>query len=137
MCRSTCKAHDINLDQGHIKEFIAAPGVGLISQYLEQIGRKLLGGLLGKMAGNTFGSAGVAATGKAFSFATTYVLGNLAKRYFSGVRVMSATVLSDTYQNLLEPAKQIQAQYLPQIRQQALAPNIVKVTTMLRGSQAH
>ncbi|OZA29814.1 MAG: GTPase, partial [Hydrogenophilales bacterium 17-64-11] len=65
------KAHGVQLDQGHIKEFIAAAGVGLTSQYLEQFGRKLLGGLLGKAAGKTFGKVGSAATGMAFSFATT------------------------------------------------------------------
>lgn len=126
-------AHGISLDQGHIKEFIAAAGVGLTSQYLEQIGRKLLGGLLGKMAGKTFGSAGGAATGMAFSFATTYALGHLAKCYYSGGRVMNATILRDTYQNLLEPAKQMQAQYLPQIRQQAQALDMGKVMALLRG----
>ncbi|OZA26825.1 MAG: GTPase, partial [Hydrogenophilales bacterium 17-64-11] len=65
------KAHGVQLDQDHIKEFIAAAGVGLTSQYLEQFGRKLLGGLLGKAAGKTFGKVGSAATGMAFSFATT------------------------------------------------------------------
>src|SRR3990167_4623346 len=30
------KAHGVELDQGHIREFIAAVGVGLTSQYLEQ-----------------------------------------------------------------------------------------------------
>jgi len=49
------QAHGVALDQGHIKEFIAAAGVGLTSQYLEQFGRKLLGGLLGKVAGKTAG----------------------------------------------------------------------------------
>ena len=49
------RVHGVTLDQGHIKEFIAAAGVGLTSQYLEQFGRKLLGGLLGKAAGKTFG----------------------------------------------------------------------------------
>jgi uncharacterized protein (DUF697 family) len=78
------KAHGVALDQGHIKEFIAAAGVGLTSQYLEQFGRKLLGGLLGKAAGKTFGKLGGAATGMAFSFATTYALGQVAKRYYAG-----------------------------------------------------
>ena len=82
------KAHGVELDQGHIKEFIAAAGVGLTSQYLEQFGRKLLGGLLGKAAGKTFGKIGRAATGMAFSFATTYALGQVAKRYYAGGRTM-------------------------------------------------
>jgi len=128
------KAHGVELDQGHIKEFIAAAGVGLTSQYLEQFGRKLLGGLLGKAAGKTFGKLGGSATGMAFSFATTYALGHLAKRYYAGGRVMNTTVLRDTFQNLLEPAKQMQTQYMPQIRQQAETLDMGRVIAMVRGS---
>jgi len=127
------RAHGVSLDQGHIKEFIAAAGVGLTSQYLEQFGRKLLGGLLGKMAGKTVGKVGGAATGMAFSFATTYALGQLAKRYYAGGRVMNTTLLQDTFQNLLGPAKQLQTQYLPQIRQQAETLDMGRVMAMVRG----
>nr|WP_313953756.1 DUF533 domain-containing protein [Accumulibacter sp.] len=127
------KAHGVDLDQGHIKEFIAAAGVGLTSQYLEQFGRKLLGGLLGKAAGKTFGKVGKAATGMAFSFATTYALGQLAKRYYAGGRVMSTAVLRDSFQNLLGPAKQMQAQYLPQIQQRAATLDMGSVMSMVRG----
>ena len=128
------KAHGVSLDQGHIKEFIAAAGVGLTSQYLEQFGRKLLGGLLGKMAGKTFGNIGGAATGMAFSFATTYALGQLAKRYYAGGRVMNTQVLRDSFQNLLGPAKQMQTQYLPQIQQQAGTLDMGRVMAMVRGA---
>ena len=127
------KAHGVSLDQGHIKEFIAAAGVGLTSQYLEQFGRKLLGGLLGKMAGKTFGNIGGAATGMAFSFATTYALGQLAKRYYAGGRVMNTQVLRDSFQNLLGPAKQMQTQYLPQIQQQAGTLDMGRVMAMVRA----
>ncbi len=41
------QAYGVQLDKGHIREFLATAGVGLTSQYVEQIGRKLLGGLLG------------------------------------------------------------------------------------------
>ena len=128
------KAHGVQLDQGHIKEFIAAAGVGLTSQYLEQFGRKLLGGLLGKAAGKTFGKVGSAATGMAFSFATTYALGQLAKRYYAGGRVMNTVVLKETFQNLLGPAKQMQTQYLPQIQQQAGNLDMGRVMAMVRGA---
>jgi uncharacterized protein (DUF697 family)/tellurite resistance protein len=128
------KAHGVELDQGHIKEFIAAAGVGLTSQYLEQFGRKLLGGLLGKLAGKTLGNVGSAATGMAFSFATTYALGQVARRYYAGGRVMSPAILRDTFQNLLEPARQMQAQYLPQIRQQAETLDMGRVMAMVRGN---
>jgi uncharacterized protein (DUF697 family)/tellurite resistance protein len=127
------KAHGVSLDQGHIKEFIAAAGVGLTSQYLEQFGRKLLGGLLGKAAGKTFGKVGSAATGMAFSFATTYALGQLAKRYYAGGRRMDTALLRETFQNLLGPAKQMQSQYLPQIRQQAETLDMGRVMAMVRG----
>ena len=33
-------SHGFELDRGHIKDFIATLGVGLTSQYVEQIGRK-------------------------------------------------------------------------------------------------
>ena len=128
------KAHGVELDQGHIKEFIAAAGVGLTSQYLEQFGRKLLGGLLGKAAGKTFGSMGSAATGMAFSFATTYAMGQLAKRYYAGGRVMSTALLRETYQSLLGPAKQMQAQYLPQIQQKAATLDAGKIMALVRGN---
>ena len=127
------KAHGVELDQGHIREFIAAVGVGLTSQYLEQFGRKLLGGLLGKAAGRTVGRIGGAATGVAFSFATTYALGQVAKRYYAGGRVMSTELLKQTFQDLLGPAKQMQAQYLPQIQQKAASLDAGQVMQMVRG----
>ena len=130
------QAHGVALDQGHIKEFIAAAGVGLTSQYLEQFGRKLLGGLLGKVAGKAIGRVGGAATGMAFSFATTYALGQLAKRYYAGGRVMSTAVLRDTFQNLLGPAKQMQIRYLPQIRQKAASLDAGRIMAMMRGNAA-
>lgn len=130
------QAHGVNLDQGHIKEFIAAAGVGLTSQYLEQFGRKLLGGLLGKVAGKTVGVMGGAATGMAFSFATTYALGQAAKRYYAGGRVMSTNVLRDTFQSLLSPAKQLQTQYLPQIHQKAATLDAGEIMAMIRNPAA-
>lgn len=128
------KAHGVELDQGHIKEFIAAAGVGMTSQYLEQFGRKLLGGLLGKVAGRAVGGLGSAATGVAFSFATTYALGQVARRYYAGGRVMSTAMLRDTFQNLLGPAKQMQTQYLPQIRQKAATLDAGSIMAMVRGA---
>lgn len=127
------QSHGVALDQGHIKEFIAAAGVGLTSQYLEQFGRKLLGGLLGKAAGKTFGKLGSAATGMAFSFASTYALGQVAKRYYAGGRTMSTELLRETFQNLLGPAKEMQTQYLPQIQQKASTLDMSQVMSLIKG----
>jgi uncharacterized protein (DUF697 family)/tellurite resistance protein len=127
-------AHGVELDQGHIREFIAAAGVGLSSQYIEQFGRKLIGGLLGRAAGRMVGGIGRAATGMAFSFATTYALGQLARRYYAGGRVMNTALLKETFQGLLAPAKQMQTQYLPQIQQTASTLDAGKVLAMVRGA---
>jgi uncharacterized protein (DUF697 family) len=127
------KAHGVELDQGHIREFLATVGVGLTSQYLEQFGRKLLGGLLGKAAGGLAGKVGRTATGMAFSFATTYALGQIAKRYYAGGRQMSSAVLRDTFQGLLGPARELQAQYLPRIRDTANGLDAAKVMSLVRG----
>jgi uncharacterized protein (DUF697 family)/tellurite resistance protein len=119
MVYSIGKAHGYELDQGHIRDFLATLGVGLTSQYLEQFGRKLLGGLLGQLAGGMGKSLGKATASVAFSFATTYALGHVAKRYYAGGRQMSTALLQETFQSLIQPAKDMQAQYLPQIRQKA------------------
>ena len=128
------KAYGNELDKGHIKEFLATVGVGLTSQYLEQIGRKLLGGLLGKAAGRMVGSLGRAATGAAFSFATTYALGQIAKRYYAGGRTMSTALLQESFRDLLGPAKQLQAQYLPQIQQKAGTIDAGQIMALVRSS---
>jgi len=127
------KAHGVELDQGHIREFIATLGIGLSSQYIEQFGRKLLGGLLGKAAGKTFGKLGSAATGMAFSFAATYALGQLARRYYADGRVMSTDLLRSTYQQLLQPARDMQQQYLPAMRERAATLDAGQVLSLVRG----
>lgn len=127
------KQHGYELDQGHIRELLATLGVGMTSQYLEQFGRKLLGGLFGKVAGGLGKGLGKAATSMAFSFATTYALGQVAKRYYAGGRQMSTAVLQDSFRNLLEPAKALQTQYLPQIRARANTLDMGQIVSMVRG----
>ena len=128
------QAYGIALDQGHIREFIAAAGIGAASQYIEQFGRKLIGGLLGRAAGRTIERLGGTATGMALSFATTYALGQIAKRYYAGGRVMNTAVVRQSFQDLLQPAKQLQTQHMPQIEQIARNLDASKVMAMVRGS---
>jgi uncharacterized protein (DUF697 family) len=127
------QAHGVSLDQGHIKEFIAAAGVSLTSQYIEEFGRKLLGGLLGKAGGKLIGGLGSQATGMAFSFASTYALGHLAKRYYAGGRVMSTDLLRQTYQGLLGSGKTLQQQHLGDIQARASTLDAGEVMRMVRG----
>ncbi|HMA98977.1 MAG TPA: DUF533 domain-containing protein [Wenzhouxiangella sp.] len=127
--------YGVALDRGHIKEFLATLGVGMTSQYVEQIGRKLIGGLLGKMAGRSVGKLGRTATGAAFSFATTYALGHVARRYYAGGRQMSTQLLKQTFDDQFGSAKTLQAQYAPQITQQAQSLNMTDVMSMAKGGR--
>ena len=130
------QAHGAQLDAAMVKEFIAAAGVGLTSQYLEQFGRKLLGGLLGSVMGSVMGGmgrgVGSAGAGMAMSFATTYALGQLAVRYYGGGRQMSTQLLRETFQGLLGPARQMQTTLLPQIQERARTLNASTVLDMVR-----
>lgn len=127
------KAHGYELDRGHVKDFLATVGVGLTGQYLEEIGRKLIGGLFGKAAGRMVGGVARGATGIAFSFATTYALGHVAKRYYAGGRTMNAQMLKDAFAAMLGQAKSLQQQYQPQIEQQARTVDVARIVQMVRS----
>ena len=129
------QAHGYQLDSGHVKDFLATVGVGLTSQYLEQAGRKLLGGLLGKVGGGLLGGLGRQAVSSGMSFATTYALGHVAKRYYAGGRVLSAQMLKDSYAGLLQQAQGLQAQHLPAMREQARTLDTGKLLAMVRGGR--
>jgi uncharacterized protein (DUF697 family)/uncharacterized tellurite resistance protein B-like protein len=129
------KSYGYELDSGHLKEFLATVGVGLASQYLEQAGRKLIGGLFGKIAGGLIGGLARNATGIAFSFASTYALGQLAKRYYGGGRTMSTAMLKQAFDQLLTPAKELQSKYIPQIQEKARNVNIADVMAMIKGQK--
>jgi len=134
MVYSIGKTNGYELDQGHIRELLSTLGVGLTSQYLEQFGRKLLGGLLGKVAGGLGKQLGQSATGVAFSFATTYALGQVARRYYAGGRQMSIALLQESFRNLLGPAKEMQSRYMPQIQQRAGNLDASQIMAMIRGA---
>jgi uncharacterized protein (DUF697 family) len=127
------QSYGYQMDKGHIKEFLATAGVGLTSQYVEQFGRTLLGGLLGAVTGGLGRGLGSLATGAAFSFATTYALGQLAKRYYAGGRQMNTALLQQTYQSLLDQAKQLQGQYGNQIQQKARSLDAAQVMSMVKS----
>ncbi|QZA81439.1 YcjF family protein [Deefgea piscis] len=120
------------LDQGHIREFLSTVGVGLTSQYLEQFGRKLVGGWFGKVGGKWGKTLGGAATGMAFSFASTYALGQVAKRYYAGGRQMSAALLQQSFKETLAPAKDLQTKYLPEIQQRASTLNATEIMALVK-----
>ena len=128
------KAHGYELDSGHVKDFLATVGVGLTSQYLEQAGRKLLGGLLGKMGGGLLRGLGNQAVSSGMSFASTYALGHVAKRYYAGGRTLSTQMLKDAFSNVVQEGKGLQTQYLPAIQEKARTLDAGKVLALVRGA---
>ena len=128
------QAHGYQLDSGHVKDFLATVGVGLTSQYLEQAGRKLLGGLLGKVGGGLLRGVGNQAVSSGMSFATTYALGHVAKRYYAGGRTLSTQMLKDAYASVTQEAQGLQTRYLPQIQERARTLDAGKVLSMVRAA---
>jgi hypothetical protein len=57
----------------------------------------------------------------------------LAKRYYAGGRVMNSDMLRATFENLLGPAKELQARYLPQIEQKAATLDAGQIMSLVRG----
>jgi uncharacterized protein (DUF697 family) len=128
------KSYGYELDSGHIREFLATAGIGMASQYVEQIGVRLVGRLFGRgMLGGLLGAAAGQAVSSGFSFATTYALGRLADRYYGGGRTFSTQVLQDTYTALLGEAKGLQGRYLPAIREKARTVNVAQVLQEVRA----
>jgi len=128
------KAHGYELDRGHVKDFLATAGVGLTSQYLEQAGRKLLGGLLGRFGAGIARGVGNQALSSGMSFASTYALGHVARRYYAGGRQLSTQMLKDAYASVVDEGRNLQQQYLPAIQDKARTLDAGKVLAMVRGA---
>ncbi|MEQ1685184.1 MAG: TerB family tellurite resistance protein [Burkholderiaceae bacterium] len=122
------------LDRGHVKDFLATAGVGMTSQFIEQAGRKLLGGLLGKLGGGLGRGLGNQAVSSGMSFASTYALGHVAKRYYAGGRQLSTAMLKEAYASVVSEARNLQSQYLPAMQDRARTLDAGKVLAMVRGA---
>ncbi|MBP7567208.1 MAG: TerB family tellurite resistance protein [Burkholderiaceae bacterium] len=127
------KVYGYELDKGHIADFLATVGVGLTSQYVEQFGRKLVGGLLGKVMGGMGRAVGSVATGSAFSFASTYALGKVAQRYYAGGRTLNTETLKSAFSRTVDEAKGLQQRYAPQIRQRAQGLDVQQLMRELKA----
>jgi uncharacterized protein (DUF697 family) len=127
------KSYGFELDRGHIKDFLATVGVGLTSQYLEQAGRKLLGGLLGRVGGGLLGGLGKQAVSSGMSFASTYALGHVARRYYAGGRTLSTQMLREAFQGMLGEANSLQGRYLPEMQEKARTLDTAQLINMVRG----
>ena len=127
------QAYGYQLDQNSIRDFAATAGVGLTSQVVENLGRKIIGGLLGSFGG-LLGSAGSQATGSAFSFVTTYALGKVAREYYAGGRNIDAAKLKQVFAAMAEEAKTLQGRLAAQIEEKAKGINAGNIASLVRDA---
>ena len=113
------KSYGYPMDMSHAKDFIATLGVGLTGQYLEQFGRKLLGGLLGGVGGGLGRTVGRQVASSGMTFATTYAIGRVAQRYYAAGRTMDGATLKQTFAGLVDEARGLAPRYRQQIEQKA------------------
>jgi len=128
------KAYGYELDQGHIKEFVATLGVGLTGQYLEQFGRKLLGGLLGTVLGGVGRAVGRQTASSGMAFATTWALGQLAKQYYGGGRTLDAAKLKAAFAPLLEQGQGLIGRYGAQIAERARTIDVRNLPALIKSA---
>ncbi|MFM8764565.1 MAG: DUF533 domain-containing protein, partial [Spartobacteria bacterium] len=107
------RSHGVELDRSSIKEFLAVAGVGLGSQVVEGFARKLMRGIGKKVAGKLAGKAADQITGSAFSFASTYALGQLAERYYQSGRRLDTASARELFTSLQSQARDMHTRYLP------------------------
>jgi uncharacterized protein (DUF697 family)/tellurite resistance protein len=126
------KSYGYPMDASHAKDFIATLGVGLTGQYLEQFGRKLLGGLLGGVGGGLGRTLGRQAASSGMTFATTYAIGRVAQRYYAGGRTLDGATLKQTFAGLLDEARGLAPRYREQIEQKAATIDTRSLATLVR-----
>ena len=121
-----------SLDRRSIGEFLAVLGIGATSQMLENVARKFLGGLGKAILGGLGKSVANSATGAAFTFGTTYALGQVAKSYYAGGRTLNTADLKARFSSLLEQGKALFDRHRGAVEQQAGSMNSAQVMDMVR-----
>jgi len=120
------------LDSGHIKDFLATVGVGLTSQVLEGYTERLIGQFTRGIAGRFLGGLAGQAAGSAFAFATTYALGQVARKYYASGRTLSGAQLKDVFSSMLAEGRSLQGRYTNDITQRSRQVNVADLLPLVR-----
>jgi uncharacterized protein (DUF697 family)/tellurite resistance protein len=128
------KRYGYQLERGHIKDFLGTIGIGLTSQVFEGFTRRLIGGMTRRIAGGLLGGLAGEAAGSAFGFATTYALGQVAKRYYASSRSLSTQQLKEVFSSMLEEARSMQGRYSGDIAQKSRQVNVAELLPLVRQS---
>lgn len=127
------KKYGYELDRGHIKELLAAAGVGLSSQVLEGYATKLFGGLFGKLGGKIGKTMANQATSSVMSFAATYAIGQMAQNYYAGGRTLSNLEMRQLFDQAKDKAASLHGQYAGQIREKSQSIDTTQLLGLIRG----
>ncbi|HTL57022.1 MAG TPA: DUF533 domain-containing protein [Candidatus Limnocylindrales bacterium] len=127
------KQYGHELDRGHIKDFLATVGIGLTSQVFEGFTRRLVGGLARGIAGGLLGGLAGQAAGSAFAFASTYALGQVARRYYASGRTLTTQQLKEAFSSMLDEARSLQGRYSGAIAQKSREVNVSELVPLVRS----
>ena len=126
------KRYGYELDRGHVRDFLATVGIGLTSQVFEGFTRRLVGGLARGLAGGLLGGLAGQAAGSAFAFATTYALGQVAKRYYESQRTLTTEQLKQVFGSMLDEARSLQGRYSGDIARKSRQVNVTELMPLVR-----
>jgi uncharacterized protein (DUF697 family) len=124
--------YGFELDRGHIKDFLATVGIGLTSQVVEGFTRRLIGSFTRQVTGGLLGGLAGQAAGSAFGFATTYALGQVAKKYYASGRRLDATQLKEAFASMLQDARSLQSRYSGDIAERSRQVNVSEILPLVR-----
>jgi uncharacterized protein (DUF697 family) len=126
------RQYGYDLDRGHIKDFLATVGVGLTSQWLEgymqtflsRVTRRFVGGFLSRLAGQAAGSA--------LAFATTYAIGQVARRYYAAGRSLGTAQLQEVFSSMLQDGRSLAGRHAGDIAAKAREVNVADLLPLTR-----
>lgn len=124
--------YGFDLDRGHIKDFLATVGLGLTSQVFEGFTQRLIGGFSRRLVGGLLGRLAGQAAGSAFGFATTYALGQVARKYYAGGRSLNAAQLKEVFSTMLQEARSTQGRYSGDIAASSRQVNVAELLPLVR-----
>ena len=127
-------AYGYELDRGHVKDFLATVGIGLTSQVLEGFTQQLIGGFARRLTGRFLGGLISQATSSAFAFASTYALGQVARKYYASGRTLTTAQLKEVFTSMLSNGRSLQDRYEGDIQQQARRVNVSELLPLVRGA---
>uniref|UniRef100_A0A832I4X0 GTPase n=1 Tax=Eiseniibacteriota bacterium TaxID=2212470 RepID=A0A832I4X0_UNCEI len=127
------KRYGFTLDRGHVQDFLGTVGIGMTSQVVEQFARKFLGKAVKKVAGKGAGKLASAAAGPAITFATTYGLGMVAKRYYAGGRRLDASALRAAFDEQMARGQQLFDRHRGDVEASARRTGPLDVMGWIRG----